>query len=126
MGKFTTALRAEVTGYDNTEWTGRLGGEEVTLFAKPATSADMERISNRHPGFLTQPSMGGMIDMIILKATDSDGESAFDKGDRIFLMRMSTDKIGEIFRTLFGKQFIEDDDEAFEDRVGNSNGTSGS
>ena len=70
--------------------------------------------------------MDGMVDLIILKAKDpADGLRAFDKGDKPILMKLATDKVGEIFAALFGKQLVEDDDEKFEARVGNSKKTAG-
>lgn len=118
MGKFSDALLEEAKSYKDTEWSGTIGTKEVTLTARPLTPADMQAIARVHPNFTMNPSMEGMVDLIILKAR-ADGEKAFDKGDRMLLMKFNTNKIGEIFKALFGNQMTEDDEEAFEDRVKN-------
>lgn len=125
MGKYSDALLEEAKSYKDTEWKGNLGSLEVTLSARPLTPADMSAIARVHPNFTTSPSMDGMIDLIILKARDPDGNRAFDKGDKMLLSKLNTNKIGEIFKALFGNQMTEDDEEAFEERVGNSKKTTG-
>ena len=119
MGKFSDALRAEVSSYGETEWNGQLGGVDVKLMSKPITSADMTRIGRAHPDFTRSPNMEGMVDLLIIKATDDNGDKAFDKGDKPMLMRIGTNRIGEIFHALFADQLVEDDDEKFEERVKN-------
>ena len=128
MGKFSDRLMKAVKSYSDTEWTGKLyeDDDEITLAARPLTPADMAQIARNHPDFGRNPSLEGMVDLIILKAKDPlDGLRAFDKGDKPILMKLETDKVGEIFAALFGKQLVEDDDEKFEARVGNSKKTAG-
>jgi hypothetical protein len=126
MGKFSDSLLEEVKSYTDTEWTGALGKREITLVAKPITPADMTIISRAHPDFGRSPSMEGMVDLIIHKARDpADNQKAFDRGDKPLVMKLGTDKIAEIFTALFGKQMVEDSDEEFEDRMGNSKKTTG-
>ena len=119
MGRFAEALRAEVSAHDDTEWSGTLGGQDVRLSSRPLTPADMTRIARQHPNFAQSPNMEGMVDLLVLKCNDDQGERAFDKGDKPLLMRMGTNKIAEIFQALFSTQLVEDDDEAFEERVKN-------
>ena len=123
MGQFDDLLLAETKSYDDTKWTGNLGAKEVTLFSRPLTGADMSAITRAHPDFMKTFSMDGMVDLIIMKARAPNGEKAFDKGNRPMLMKFKTDKIGEIFSALYGNQIAEDDDEKFEERVGNSKTT---
>ena len=125
MGKYADALLEEAKSYKDTEWKGTLGTLEVTLSARPITPADMSAIARVHPNFAMSPSLDGMIDLIILKAREPDGSRSFDKGDKVLFSKVDTNKVGEIFRSLFGAQMTEDDEEDFEERVGNLRGTTG-
>lgn len=125
MGKYADALIEEAKSYKDTEWKGTLGTLEVTLAARPITPADMSAIARAHPDFARSPTMDGMIDLIILKAREPDGSRSFDKGDKPLLTKVGTNKVGEIFSALFGNQMVEDTEEEFEERVGNSKKTAG-
>lgn len=127
MGKFADALLEEAKSYKDTEWTGTLGSKEVTLVSRPITPADLQTLARLgHPEFAKNPTMEGMVEMLILKARDpADGNKAFDKGDRPVMMKVGTNKIGEIFAALFGNQLAEDSEEGFEERVGNLKKTAG-
>lgn len=119
MGRFSDALKAEISSYAGSSWTGELGGQQITLTATPITPKDMSVIRRTHPDFQTNPSLPGMLDLIILKARDDSGEAAFDLTDKPFLMRISASKVGEIFGGLFGSQFEAEDEQGFEDRKKN-------
>ena len=119
MGRFSDAIKAEISSYAGTSWSGDLGGQTITLTATPITPKDMSVIRRTHPDFQTNPSLAGMLDMIILKARDESGEVAFDLTDKPFLMRISASKVGEIFGGLFGSQFEAEDEQGFEDRKKN-------
>lgn len=115
----SNALKAEIASYDDAEWTGTLGGQSVTLSARPLTSADITVISRKHPTFTQAPSLEGMVDLLIMKAQSPDGSQAFSKADKPLMMRLSTDKIGEIFGELFGSQMDEYGEEEHEEAVKN-------
>ncbi len=116
MGRFSDALKAEVSSYADSVWTGELGGTTVTLTATPLTPKDMTAIRRQHPDFQMNPSLAGMVDLILMKARDESGEKAFDLTDKPFLLRVSASKIGEIFGGLFGAQFEAEDEQGFEER----------
>lgn len=116
MGRFSDALRAEVSSYVGTTWSGELGGQTVTLTATPLTTRDMTTIRRQHPDFQVNPSLAGMLDLLLIKALDDTGEKAFDLADKPFLLRVSATKIGEIFGALFGGQFDPEDEQGFEER----------
>lgn len=119
MGRFSDAIRAEVSSYVDSVWTGELGGSQVTLTATPITPKDMTVIRRQHPDFQVNPSLAGMVDLIMMKARDEAGEKAFDLTDKPFMLRVSATKIGEIFGGLFGSQFEAEDEQGFEDRKKN-------
>lgn len=119
MGRFTDSLKAEIAAYEESEWSGEIAGQPVTLYSKPLTTDDLTRISRRHPGFQQAPSLDGMIDLILLKARDDKGDRAFDKTDRPLLARLNATKIGSIFGDLFGSQLESQTEEDHEERVKN-------
>jgi hypothetical protein len=121
MGIFSDAIRNEVSSYADSEWTGTLGKNTVTIYSKPLTPADLARLGPKHAGFMSSPTLEGMVDLIILKARDGHSNPAFDKGDKPVMMRFNTNKIGEIFGALFGEQIemLNEDDDAQEERAKN-------
>lgn len=116
MGRFSENLKNEISSYVDASWSGELGGQQITLTAAPLSTKDMTFIRRQHPDFQVNPSLAGMIDLIMLKAHDVDGVKAFDLTDKPFLLRVSATKVGEIFGGLFGGQFEPDDEDGFEER----------
>lgn len=116
MGRFSDNLRNEVSSYANSVWIGELGGTPVTLTATPLTPRDMTQIRRQHPDFQVNPSLAGMVDLLLMKTMDETGEKAFDLTDKPFLLRVSATKIGEIFGGLFGAQFEAEDETGFDER----------
>lgn len=108
-------LRTEIGSYERLSWTGEIGGQSITLHAKPITTADATRISKGGESNAVE----GMVAAIILKAEDEHGEKVFKPAHKALLRRMATTKITEIFGALFGAQLDEETDESFEERVGN-------
>ena len=45
----------------------------------------------------------GLVDLIIMKALDEDGEKAFDVGDKPVLMRQSVTIVSEVAGQLMGE-----------------------
>jgi hypothetical protein len=121
MGALSDAVRSESNSYTDSEWSGNLGTVAVTIYAKPLTPADLARLGPKHAGFVNNPSLEGMVDLIILKARDGNNLAAFDKGDKPLMMRWNTNKVGEIFAALFGEQMetLNEDDAAQEARAKN-------
>lgn len=113
-------LKKEIASYGLNEWTGEIGGEEVTLYSKPLSPADNARVLKKYPNFNTSMEFAGMVEYIIIKAVDADGNRVFTEKHRPFLSRFNQTKIGEIFNTLFGDQLDEDVGGGHEDKVGNS------
>jgi hypothetical protein len=70
-------------------------GEGVTIYATPLTAKDLSALTRRHKGFMSSPSAEAMVDMIILKAENADGEKFFTKDDKMKLMRLPADQISD-------------------------------
>lgn len=122
MGVFTEDLKAEVSSTPYTTASLELNGKAVTLCAKPLTALDMVAIKRAHPDFGNNPTLEGMVDLLIRKAqaNDEDGGLAFDKADKPFLMRLNMNVIGGIFGDLFGQQMDATNDEKTVDEKKNT------
>jgi hypothetical protein len=120
MQDFEKLLAEEVAGYGLSSWTGEIGGQTVTLYSKPLSPADTDAISKKHKDFVSSPNFGGMVDAIIRKAVDEDGNKLFNAKHRPLLLKMQVDKIGDIFSKLFGNQYEDDDEDGIEGMAKNS------
>ena len=117
-------LREELASIDYARWEGTIGGSDVTLIAKPITPADIAVLRRKHPTITSAPGPDAMVALIVRKALNEQTEKPmFQPKHEPLLLRMTTEKVGEIFMSLFGAQFeeLEDPDgEKHEERVGNS------
>lgn len=76
----------------------------LAIFSGVLNCGDVDRLQRKHPNFLNNPTVAGMIDLIILKAEDKDGEKLFTLEDKPFLMREPVSLIsgiaGQMFATI--------------------------
>lgn len=115
-------LKAELDAKPTFEWTGKLGGETVTFYAKPITPADMAVVNREYPGFEQSPSLPGFVTLLVHKAITADGKRVFMKGrDTPMLLALPAMKINEIVKGLFGDmfEFTTIDDETLKEDEGN-------
>jgi len=112
-------LKKELASYGLNEWVGEVGGEEVTLYAKPLSPADNARVTRKFPNFNNTMEFAGMVEYIVIKAVDSEGNKVFSEKTKPLLMRLNQTKVGEIFNALFADQLDENESD-HEDKVGNS------
>ena len=72
-------------------------------------AGDVEVIHKKHKDFINSPSLGGMVDLIIRKAENEQGEKLFTLEDRSFLMKIDINVISEIGGEMFNTiESIED------------------
>jgi hypothetical protein len=67
------------------------------------------KIQRKHPDFLKQHDIEGLVDLIILKAMDGEGNKAFDIGDKPVLMRQPVPLYQERRGQLMGDMWSVDD-----------------
>ena len=79
------------------------GNEPMVLFATPLNCSEFNRLQKKHPDFLTSMTIEGLVDLIILKALDEDGEKAFDVGDKPILMRQPVNVVSNVAGELMGE-----------------------
>ena len=74
----------------------------VVFYSSPLTARDMTRIQRKHKDFLNNQTIEGMVDLIIQKAVDEDGEKVFDISDKPELMSHEVSIIAGIVGDIFG------------------------
>ena len=76
----------------------------LLMYISSLTCADLDKLQRKHKDFLTNPTINGMVDMIILKAEDREGQKLFTLEDKPFLMREELNTVsriaGEMFSTV--------------------------
>lgn len=112
MGAFNSLLSKEATGYERNKATVEIGGETVTLYAKPMTAADMDQLLRKHSKFIESPTLAATVDLIIAKTETEAGDRAFDMEDKPYLMKMSLTKLNKLRADLFPDDQGAIDDEA--------------
>jgi len=82
--------------------------EPLRLFFGPVTARDIEKVQRKHPNFLTNTTMGAMVEMIIAKCEDEAGEKAFTLEDKPILMGEPINVIANLFGSVFASDSVED------------------
>jgi hypothetical protein len=76
--------------------------EPMVLFATPLNCGEFTKLQKKHPDFLNNMTIEGLVDLIILKAMDGDGNKAFDIGDKPVLMRQPVSIVSNVAGQLMG------------------------
>lgn len=72
------------------------------LYCRPITCYDLDVLQKKHPNFLQNTTIGAMVDLICMKATDESNEKLFGSSeDRMDLMGEETSVISEIANQMF-------------------------
>jgi hypothetical protein len=74
------------------------------LYCRSITCYDMDMLQKKHPNFLSNTTIGAMVDLICMKAEDESGSKLFGSAeDRIDLMGEETTVISEIANQMFSE-----------------------
>lgn len=79
-------------------------GEEnapLIVYCGSLTCGDVSRLQRKHPNFLSNPTVDAMVDLILAKAEDKDGEKMFTLEDKPVLMRESVTLISRVSGAMF-------------------------
>lgn len=78
-------------------------GDETALqiWVSPLTCADVDKLQRKHKDFLQSMSIAAMVDLIIQKAEDKDGEKLFTLEDKPFLMREQIGVVSRVAAEMF-------------------------
>ena len=86
-------------------------GEDSALqvWISPLTCADIDKLQRKHKDFLQNMSIAAMVDLIIQKAENKEGEKLFTLEDKPFLMREEVSVVSRVAAEMFvGISTIED------------------
>ena len=74
------------------------------LYCRSITCYDLDQLQKKHPNFLSNTTIGSMVDLICMKAEDEGGSKLFSSAeDRIDLMGEETNVISEIANQMFAE-----------------------
>jgi len=78
-------------------------GEDTPLvvYTSALTCADVDKLQRKHKDFMGNPTIAAMVDLLIMKAEDKDGEKLFTLEDKPFLMREPVILISTIAGQMF-------------------------
>lgn len=72
------------------------------LYCRPLTCYDISVLQKKHKDFMTNTTITAMVDLIVMKALDEDGNKLFTSAeDRADLMGEQTDVIADIANEMF-------------------------
>jgi hypothetical protein len=74
------------------------------LYCSSITCYDLDQLQKKHPNFLSNTTIGSMVDLICMKAEDEGGSKLFASAeDRIDLMGEETNVISDIANQMFAE-----------------------
>jgi len=82
--------------------------EPLRLFFGPVTARDIEKVQRKHPNFMSNPTMGSMVETIIAKCEDEAGDKAFTLEDKVILMGEPIGVIAKLFGRVFSANSVDD------------------
>ena len=88
------------------EW-GEPDSPEKVYFG-PLLAGELNRIQRKHPTFLQSASFEAMVELIILKAENGQGEKLFTLEDKPILMREQVGIISQVAAEMMSGPSIED------------------
>jgi hypothetical protein len=77
-------------------------------FFTAVSARDIERVQRKYKDFLTNTSMGAMVELLIEKCEDQKGDKAFTLEDKPILMGEPVGLIAKVFGSIFNAGSIED------------------
>jgi len=89
------------------EWSAEDEAPFIVYFGK-FLAHDLDRLQRKHPGFINNVTIAGMVDMIIMKAQDRDGNILFTLEDKPTLMREPVEVITRIAGEMMTANSFED------------------
>lgn len=108
IAKRIAAKRADQQrGFVDVEEWGE-GDNPLRLFFTSVSARDIEKVQRKYKDFLTNTSLGAMVEMIIEKCEDQKGDKAFTLEDKPILMGEPIGIIAKVFGAVFNAGSIED------------------
>jgi hypothetical protein len=73
----------------------------LLIYSSAITAGDLNKIQKKHKNFLNDMTIDGMVDLIIMKAQDVDGNKLFTLEDKIYLMGEEMSVIATVAGQMF-------------------------
>lgn len=87
-------------------------GEDETspqiVYYGPFLAIEMDKVQRKHPNFLQSMTMAGMVEIIVMKAEDKDGNKLFSLEDKPTLMREPLTLITRVAGALMSSSSVEE------------------
>lgn len=104
MSKFGEQIRSKTVSQRNRIEVEEWGEDEpMVLYSTPLLAGEFNRLQKKHPDFLNNMTMEGLVDLIVMKAQDADGEKCFDLEDKPVLMRQPVSVVSNVAAALMGE-----------------------
>lgn len=104
MSKYSDILRSKISNelvqVEIPEW-GE-GDEPMVIYTKNITCGDFQKLQRKHPDFLNNQTISGLVDLIILKSLDENGERAFSDSDKPIFMSMPLAQVSDVAAKIMG------------------------
>ena len=84
------------------------GDDPLRLFFTSVTARDIEKVQRKHKDFLSSPTMAAMVETLIIKCEDENGDAAFTLEDKPILMGEPIGVIAKVFGAVFQADAIEE------------------
>lgn len=90
---------------DVAEWGDE--GKPEKVYYGPLLAGELNRIQRKHPNFLSSASLEAMVDLIILKAENGQGEKLFTLEDKPVLMREEVNVVSTVAAAFMSGESVE-------------------
>lgn len=81
---------------------------DETIWVKPLTIGEVNKLQKKHPDFFSNTSGEAMVDLILMKALDKDGEKSLSLEDKPYLLRQHPTVIASLAGAILGSEISED------------------
>lgn len=98
---------ADRRSIDVPEW-GEDDSSPLKVFYGPFLAMEMDKVQRKHPNFLQNISLAGMVEIIVMKAEDKDGNKLFGLDDKPVLMREPMSLITRIAGAMMATDTVEE------------------
>jgi len=83
-------------------------GSPMTVHYGPFLAIEMDKVQRKHPNFLQNISLAGMVEIIVMKAEDKDGNKLFGLDDKPVLMREPFSLITRLAGAMMATDAVEE------------------
>lgn len=83
-------------------------GSPLLVYYGPFLAMEMDKVQRKNPNFLQSISLAGMVDIIVMKAEDVNGEKHFTLEDKPTLMREPFALITRIAGAMMSSESVEE------------------